>query len=349
MKTRGRTLVCSVLFLDIADYSKGSVSEQLRQKEALNRLLANALGEIDAHSRVIIDTGDGAAIVFLGAPEDALFVATALREMASGSLAMRMGINLGPVRMMKDLNGRTSVVGDGINDAQRVMCLADPGHLMVSRPFNDVVSRLSSAYENLFTFQGSHRDKHRRSHHVYSVAPGVVVEGRVPDPAVASDHIEDRRTALLPRGDNLPSPDVVGSPAPPYLVRLLIFFSVDAILAVAAYWLATIARFGRIPSLSLEHVVTGTGLAAILMPTIALALGFYRSVTRFQPDLVSFAAIVSGLCGAVLATIALHGGVRPLQAIGFGLVFALLYFVFLLLSRAAARRIYRASRSLSTD
>jgi FlaA1/EpsC-like NDP-sugar epimerase len=82
------------------------------------------------------------------------------------------------------------------------------------------------------------------------------------------------------------------------------------------------------------------------MPTIALALGFYKSVTRFHtPDLASHAGIVSALCGAILATIALHGGVRPLQAGGFGLVYALTFFAFLLASRAAARWILKRPAS----
>ncbi|MGH8673835.1 MAG: hypothetical protein ACREVG_05950 [Burkholderiales bacterium] len=82
------------------------------------------------------------------------------------------------------------------------------------------------------------------------------------------------------------------------------------------------------------------------MPTIALALGFYRSVTRFQaPGLASHAGIVSALCGAILATIAFHGGVRPLEAVGFGLVFALTFFAFLLLSRSVARWILKRPMS----
>ena len=128
----------------------------------------------------------------------------------------------------------------------------------------------------------------------------------------------------------------------PRPLKTLILFSMDGVLAVGAYWIATIARFGRVPSLSLEHVLTGTALAAILMPTVALALGFYKSVTRFHtPDLAFHAGIVSALCGAILATIALHGGVRPLQAWGFGLVFALTFFAFLLVSRAIARWILK--------
>lgn len=128
----------------------------------------------------------------------------------------------------------------------------------------------------------------------------------------------------------------------PRPLKTLILFCVDALLATAAYWLATIARFGRIPSISPEHVIAGTALAAVLMPTVALALGFYRSVTRFHaPNLASRAGIISGLCGAILAAIAVYGGAPPLQAAGFGLVFALIFFVFLLLSRAAARWILR--------
>ncbi|TAK49273.1 MAG: hypothetical protein EPO27_05445, partial [Betaproteobacteria bacterium] len=124
----------------------------------------------------------------------------------------------------------------------------------------------------------------------------------------------------------------------PRPVKTLILMSVDAVLACAAYWLATIARYGRIPSLTQEQIVAGTAVAVLLMPAIAFALGFYRSVTRFHaPDLASRAGAVGALCGGALAAIALMGGARPLQATGFGFVFALVYFILLLASRAAAR------------
>ena len=128
----------------------------------------------------------------------------------------------------------------------------------------------------------------------------------------------------------------------PRSAKTLILFVVDAALAVLAYWLATIARFGRIPTLTPEQILLGTALAAILMPLVALVLGFYRPVTRFHaPNLVSRAGVVSGSCGAILAAIAAFGGARPLQAAGFGLVLALVYFGLLLASRAAARWILR--------
>ena len=87
----------------------------------------------------------------------------------SSDVPLRMGINLGPVRVVKDLNGQTNILGDGINVGQRVMSFAEPGQLLVSRSFYEVVSRLSSEYDNLFTHVGSRTDKHVREHEVYVV------------------------------------------------------------------------------------------------------------------------------------------------------------------------------------
>ena len=163
----GRTLVTSVLFLDIVGYSKKSVAEQMSVKQVFNQSLAKALKPIAVPDRVILDTGDGAAVTFLGNPEDALFTGLVLQR--DTQLPVRMGINLGPVRLVKDLNGQTNVVGDGINVGQRVMSFADPGQLLVARSFYEVVSRLSDQYDNLFTYLGERKDKHVRAHEVYSV------------------------------------------------------------------------------------------------------------------------------------------------------------------------------------
>ena len=166
-ESSGRTLVTSVLFLDIIGYSKKSVSEQMSMKQVFNEGLARALKPIPVGERVILDTGDGAAVTFLGNPEDALFSGLILQREAT--LPVRMGINLGPVRVVKDLNGQTNILGDGINVGQRVMSFAEIGQLLVSRSFYEVVSRLSDQYEDLFTHVGERKDKHVRAHEVYSV------------------------------------------------------------------------------------------------------------------------------------------------------------------------------------
>jgi class 3 adenylate cyclase len=168
LESAGRTLVCSVLFLDIADYSQKPVAEQLQLKQAFNQALAVALEQVAPRDRIILDTGDGAAITFMGDPEDALFAAMAMRDLAA-SVPVRLGVNLGPVRLVKDLNGQMNIIGDGINVAQRVMSFARPGQLLVSRSFYEVVSCLSRDYANLFRHEGSRTDKHVRAHEVYAV------------------------------------------------------------------------------------------------------------------------------------------------------------------------------------
>ena len=163
----GRTLVTSVLFLDIVGYSKKSVADQMGVKQRFNDSLATALAPIATGDRVILDTGDGAAVTFLGNPDDALFSGLVLQR--ATDLPVRMGINLGPIRVVKDLNGQLNILGDGINVGQRVMSFADPGQLLVSRSFYEVVSRLSDVYEGLFNHVGERKDKHVRAHEVYSV------------------------------------------------------------------------------------------------------------------------------------------------------------------------------------
>jgi hypothetical protein len=190
-----------VLFLDIVEYSKQPVAEQIRLKELFNALLSEALAAFAPADRIILDTGDGAAISFLGDPEAALFAGLSLREALeahrpgdSPQLRMRIGINLGPVKLIKDLNGQPNIIGDGINVAQRVMSFAQPGQILVSRSYYEVVSCLSEEYGGLFRYEGSRTDKHVREHEVYTVG--------VPDPALRNPpHTESPETAGVPATD----------------------------------------------------------------------------------------------------------------------------------------------------
>jgi class 3 adenylate cyclase len=177
-ESQGRTLVCSVLFLDIVEYSKKPVADQLQLKQAFNAVLAQALEQVAPRDRIILDTGDGAAVTFMGDPEDALFASMAVRDLA-GPIPIRLGVNLGPVRLVKDLNDQMNIIGDGINVAQRVMSFAQPGQLLVSRSFFEVVACLSRDYQRLFQHEGARTDKHVREHEVYSVVGGTPTERKV--------------------------------------------------------------------------------------------------------------------------------------------------------------------------
>ncbi len=175
-----KTIMCSVLFLDIVEYSKKSVAGQISLKDRFNSYLSAAIRDVPMTDRIILDTGDGAAINFLGDVEDALKAALSLRECLLNErpdvdhpLLVRMGINLGPVRLVRDINGQPNIVGDGINVAQRVMGFADAAQILVSRSYYDAVSRLSPQYAGMFHHQGSRTDKHVREHEVYAIGyPG---------------------------------------------------------------------------------------------------------------------------------------------------------------------------------
>jgi hypothetical protein len=181
-----KTIVCSVLFLDIAEYSRKQVAEQISLKESFNFFLSRAIRNVPVNDRIILDTGDGAAISFLGDVGDALKVALSLREsffkegvLMTPPLLVRMGVNLGPVRLVKDINGQPNIVGDGINVAQRIMGFSDTGQILVSRSYYDAVSRLSQEYAGMFHYQGSRTDKHVREHEIYAIGyPGELTETR---------------------------------------------------------------------------------------------------------------------------------------------------------------------------
>ena len=174
MSTHGsRTFICTVVFIDIIEYSKKSVAEQMQVKEQFNLLLAQVLADVPNKDRIILDTGDGAAISFLGDPEEGLFLGLALRDArdarSDDGLRLRTGINLGPVRLVKDINGQPNIIGDGINVAQRVMSFAEINQVLASRSYYEVISALSADYAHLFRFEGARTDKHVREHEVYAL------------------------------------------------------------------------------------------------------------------------------------------------------------------------------------
>ena len=171
-----RTWLCTVVFLDMVEYSKQSVAQQMAMKRRFNAQLAEAIAHVAVRDRIVLDTGDGAAICFMGDPEEALLVGLrllhAFRDESKSELLpmlVRIGIHIGPLKIMKDLNGQLNVIGDGINAAQRVMSFAQPNQILVSRSFYEVVACLSHEYEQLFQYLGAHTDKHVREHILYEV------------------------------------------------------------------------------------------------------------------------------------------------------------------------------------
>lgn len=243
--TSNRTFVCSVLFIDIVEYTKKSVTEQLKLKQRFNALLIRALQQVATGDRIVLDTGDGAAICFLGSPEVAMFVAMDLRDGIAGEnpdetprLEVRMGANLGPIRLIKDINGQPNIIGDGINVAQRVMSFAGAGTVLVSRSFFEVVSRLSDDYAQILSYEGSRTDKHVREHEVYAVGPSI--PHRFTDaPSSAGGPAPDDKAPVAGDTD---SPATRKGNRPGFSKKLLAGVS---LLALAIIGAAVMLRMGR--------------------------------------------------------------------------------------------------------
>lgn len=177
-KQGNKPIMCSVLFMDIVEYSRKQVSAQIALKEGFNAILSNAISDVPASDRIILDTGDGAAICFLGDADNALKVALLLRTGLQSEAAhtdpplqVRLGINYGPVCLVKNINEQPNIVGDGINVARRVMGFAKPGQMLASRSYYDAVSRLTQKYAGMFRHEGSRTDRHVREHELYAIAP----------------------------------------------------------------------------------------------------------------------------------------------------------------------------------
>ena len=177
-----KTSICSIVFLDIVEYSSKSGAEQIAEKALFNGLVAESLKGIALSDRIILDTGDGAAISLVGEPEEALFVSISIRDgiinnnqTSKSPIFVRIGINLGPVRVVKDINGQLNILGDGINVAQRIMTFAEPNQIMVSRSYFEVTSRLTKEFTSMFTYFGFKQDKHVREHEVYLINASAIV------------------------------------------------------------------------------------------------------------------------------------------------------------------------------
>ena len=200
-----RTWLCSVLFMDIVNYSSQSVELQIKWKERFNNYLAEAIKNVVEAERVILDTGDGAAICFLGAPEAAMFAALEMwhfllldeREQQA-QLRVRIGINLGPVKLVRDINGAPNAIGDGMNVGQRVMSFAAENQILVSQSYFEVVSRLSDDYKTLFALKGVERDKHIREHTVYTLSPPRAEHGQAMNPPPESSVVAPAGGAPVP-------------------------------------------------------------------------------------------------------------------------------------------------------
>lgn len=167
-ETSSRTVTCSVLFAELADFARLPVGELMHRKRQLGAQVAQEVVQVPKAERVVHEIDSGVVIAFLADAEAALAVAIGLQA-GAGAPPLRMGINLGTVHVIKDLNGQTALVGEGVNDAQRVASHAAAGQALASGGYREVVSRLSAEHAAVFRIVALRSDASGREHELFEV------------------------------------------------------------------------------------------------------------------------------------------------------------------------------------
>lgn len=137
-------------FADIVDFSVDrTVEAQVEIIDALNQSFVAAGQSLEV---IFLPTGDGicASIIDVNAPVDAhlrlaLDVLKRMHEWAKQArenrrCRVRFGINEAVDTLITDVNARRNVAGAGINQAQRVMSIADGNQIILGRAAFDSLS-----------------------------------------------------------------------------------------------------------------------------------------------------------------------------------------------------------------
>lgn len=139
----------TILFTDIVSFSKKPTAEQRLLVESLTsevvhelRVLLNP--PLDTPSIVALPTGDGLALAFLHRTNQPWNHITILRlilrmhQWANNQssphnlVSLRVGVHVGAVELVTDINGKANLCGDTINYGQRVMDAANPRQTLYS-------------------------------------------------------------------------------------------------------------------------------------------------------------------------------------------------------------------------
>jgi hypothetical protein len=161
-----------VLFVELADYARLPVGEQMKRKRLLAAQVAQEVVQVPRAERVQYENDSGVVVAFLADIEAPLAVAIGLQASASAP-PLRMGINLGTVHVVRDLSGQTTLVGEGVNDAQRVAAHAAAGQALASAAYRELVARLSTDHASVFRVVALRSDAGGREHELFEVrVPG---------------------------------------------------------------------------------------------------------------------------------------------------------------------------------
>lgn len=160
--------LASTIVLKLREFIRKPVAEQVKLKARIEALVGDVVRPLPSGSRIVLDVPDGAAIVVLGGPKDALDVAQRLQAGAA-DLPLCIGVNHGPVKPVTDEFRGQVLVGDGLATAMTLSQAATPGRLLASRPFQEILEAGTPERADELTRAGVFTDAGLRTYEIYTL------------------------------------------------------------------------------------------------------------------------------------------------------------------------------------
>lgn len=167
-ETLSTPALASVVVLKIREFPRRPVTEQVKLKTQLEALVALAIGALPAAERIVLDTPDGAAIVVLGSPKDALELAER-SQAAAADLPLCIGVNHGPVKPASDALRGPGLVGDGLAAGVTLANVATPGRFLASRSFHEALEDSAPGRAADLSSAGVFTDSNVRTHELFTL------------------------------------------------------------------------------------------------------------------------------------------------------------------------------------
>ncbi|MEO6025203.1 MAG: hypothetical protein ABIP64_19280 [Burkholderiales bacterium] len=175
-----RSFIASVLYVEIADYADRPVFEQIQLTALMRQLVDAATTQINGNNWFLADREDSLVLLFLGEPDACFTTARQIKYALENNDAYRdaplhIGLNLGPVGVVKgDLNP-LQVSGTGVDDAAQVARGGELREILISRAYYAVLARISKDY-GMLQYKAFVSDERDEAIAVYRIADGSAPE-----------------------------------------------------------------------------------------------------------------------------------------------------------------------------
>jgi class 3 adenylate cyclase len=183
-------------FTDIVGSSDPTMAanEQVSKIIALNKIVerTETFRQRDPETTLVLPTGDGMAIGFADSAEKPFMLAFEVHKALydfnkarkqKDRVKIRIGLDTGPVYLVKVINGNENVFGPGIVMARRVMDLAREMNILASSRFATDVKNLRPEYRRYMHEAGDYDIKHGEKVFIYNIYDGKEIGSKkAPDP-----------------------------------------------------------------------------------------------------------------------------------------------------------------------